>query len=314
MANLATAAGTPQRAGVTSPVLYSARWNIAFYKTTILNEICNTNWEQELFKMGSSIKIRNLSTPQIFTGVKNQRELQLTIPEQTNTTLDIDKYKYFYIGADEVDIMQADIDFMNAEIQNHNNQLKVDVENGLLADIPADVSAYLTGNTGGAISGIYTLGVTTVPVEFTKFNALDILSWAEAAMDESNVPSDDRWFTLPAIGKSQLNLSELASASYSGDSVSVLRQSKGALSRKVCGFTVYYSNNIPSSTVGGVVEYSCLFGHKSAVTFAGQIDQIKRGPYGTNPFIDTYAYRFVYGYKVVKAAALGMVVAKFNLS
>lgn len=175
--------------------------------------------------------------------------------------------------------------------------MKIKVDNNILGSIFANAAAANAGATAGAISGDINLGNSTTPLALTKSNIVDAIVDYGTILDEQNRPDSDRFVVLPAKACARIKTSELKDASLTGDGKSTLRNGKvGMIDR----FTIYSSNNM-NVTSG---KYDVVFGHKSALTFAGQINSMEtlKNP---NDFGDLARSLFIYGFDVIDPASLG---------
>jgi hypothetical protein len=109
--------------------------------------------------------------------------------------------------------------------------------------------------------------------------------------------------------------SNLAQAQFMGDAKSMLRNGQiGQIDR----FTVYVSNLLPKAAAdqnwtggadaGKPKRHAIIAGHKSAMTFASQINKVEsmRNPRDFGDFVRGLT---VYGRKVVKDTALSLLIA-----
>jgi hypothetical protein len=125
-------------------------------------------------------------------------------------------------------------------------------------------------------------------------------------LDEQNVPAEGRWMVVPAWMVTLLLTSDLKNANLTGDATSVIRNGMIGV---VDTFTIYRSNQLSTSTDGS--SNTCtriLFGTNHAVTFATQIteNETLKNPTG---FGDLWRGLQVYGFKTVKAEAMGLLYA-----
>lgn len=279
------------------PQIWSGKLLTKFYDATVFTEIANTDYEGEVKSYGDEVIIRTVPSMTIRNYVKGQG-LTYDRPESPSVSLKIDQGKVFAFEANDVDKKQSDLDFVSKWGEDGSEQMQVEVDSDILASIPADAHAQNAGDSAGRKSGDINLGTSAAPLAATKANILDILVDFSTVLDEQNIPNSDRWVVLPPRICGLIKKSDLRDASISGDSGnSTLRNGRlGMLDR----FKVFSSNNV-NATSG---KYDIVFGHKSALTFAGQITEMEdlRNP---EDFGDLIRSLFVFGFETVKPTSLG---------
>ena len=125
-------------------------------------------------------------------------------------------------------------------------------------------------------------------------------------LDEQNVPETDRCLILPARITGLIKKSDLRDASLAGDDTSIVRNGRlGMIDR----FMLYHSNLLDYDVAAG--EYNIIAGHKSALTFAAQMDDEKL-VHMLNPRKHGELIRglMVYGFEVIKPESLVWSVAQ----
>ena len=192
------AGGYPQLSGVTIPTpLWSTKLLVKFYDASIVPAITNTDYEGEIKKMGEKVRIR--TTPDVT--IRNyQKGGTLSYETLTPGTidLDIDKAKYFALQIDDIDAFQSDYGVMEDWTQDASEQMKIEIDTGFLADVPADAHASNQGATAGRLSGDINLGANAAALGITKTNVLEWIVDMGTVLDEQNVPETDRKLVVPA--------------------------------------------------------------------------------------------------------------------
>jgi len=89
-------------AGNFIPEVWSGKLQVKFYKSTVLGEITNNDWEGEIKGQGDKVHIRTIPTITIRSYTKGQN-LTSEVPQSTPLELLIDKGKYFAVVLDDVD-------------------------------------------------------------------------------------------------------------------------------------------------------------------------------------------------------------------
>lgn len=291
-----TGGGVPSLSGTFIPQIWSQKLLTKFYLNTVYAEIANTDYEGEIKAYGDEIKIR--TTPDIVINdyVKGQ-DLTYQDPTSPNVSLLIDQGHYFAFNLYDVDRVQSDLNLMDQWANDGAEQMKIKVDSNILGSIYTSADADNAGATAGAISGDINLGTAAAPLALTKANIIDAIVDYGTVLDEQNRPDSDRYLVLPAKACARIKTSELKDASLTGDGKSTLRNGKvGMIDR----FTIYSSNNL-NVTTG---EYDVIFGHKSALSFAGQINSMEtlKNP---SDFGDLARSLFVYGFNVNQPKSLG---------
>jgi hypothetical protein len=288
--------GYTQYSGNFIPELWSGKLQVKFYKSTVLGEITNNDWEGEIKGQGDKVHIRTIPTITIRSYEKGQN-LTNEVPTSTPTELLIDQGKYFSVVVDDIDAVQADVKLMDIFSNDASEQMKIAIDGDVLSGVKAAAATANKGATAGAISGNLNLGTDASPRAASKTTVLDIILDIGQALDEQNVPETGRWLVIPAWMASIIKGSELRQAYLTGDSVTPLRNGKiGMIDR----FTVYVSNNLPKTADG---DSHIVAGTNDAISFASQITNVETLR-AQSTFGNIMRGLNVYGYKVVKPEAL----------
>jgi len=306
--------GTDSYAGASGfiPEIWSGKLQVKFYKSTVLGEITNNDWEGEIKGQGDKITIRTIPTITVSSYSKGQN-LTSQVPTSTPLELNIDKGKYFAVVLDDVDATQADIKLMDMFTNDASQQMKIAIDADVLGSVYADAATANKGATAGAISGDINLGATGAPRQATSSTVLDLLLDMGQVLDEQNVPEDGRWVVIPAWMASLIKRSDLKQAYLTGDSVTPLRNGKiGMIDR----FMVYVSNNLSSATdlgadsaaggTGANADYKAwniMAGTRDAISFASQMTNVETIR-AQSTFGNIVRGLNVYGFKVTKPEAL----------
>jgi len=282
------------------PTLFAAKMLVKFYAATVFGAIANTDYEGEISEKGDKVEIRTCPDITIRDHVDGQ-DLTYENPSPGKVTLLIDKGKYYAFAVNSVQLKQADIAYVNKWAMDASERMKIAIDTQILADVYTDVHASNAGTTAGATSGAYNMGATGSPLGITSSTILDKIVEAGAVLSEQDVPPNDRWIVIPEWMAVRIKLSDLKDASLSGDGTSMLRN--GRLGQ-IDNFTIYASNNLTSVTDSGQSCFHCLFGQRSALTFASQMTETEELPHPTQ-FGRLIRGLQVYGYKTVKPEAMG---------
>lgn len=287
------------------PEIWSGKLLVKFYDRTVLNAICNTDYEGEIKKQGDTVWIRTTPTIVIRNHKKGQ-QLKFDQPESEPLSLLIDKGKSWSFTTNTIDDKQTDIkDYTDRWTDDASKNLKIAIDTDVLGGSYADAHASNQGNAAGIDSADLALGASGAPVGVTAANVLEYITSFNQVLDEQNAPEEGRWIVAPPWMTRLIKLSDLKDASLAGDGTSMLRNGRIGM---IDGFEIFKSNLLArgTDTVGGntVNVTNIMFGTKDAITFASQLVENKNteNPFG---FGRLFAGLQVYGYETVKPEALG---------
>lgn len=278
------------------PEIWSGKLQAKFYKSTVLGEITNNDWEGEIKGQGDKVYIRSVPTITIRDYTKGM-DLTKEVPLSTPTELLIDKGKYFAVVLDDVDKVQSDMNLMDMFTSDAAEQMKITIDALVLDGVKAAAATANKGATAGALSGNLNLGTDATPRAITKANVLDLILDMGQTLDEQNVPESGRFLVIPAWVGAMLKNSDLKQAYLTGDTASPLRNGKiGMIDR----FTVYLSNNLPKTADS---DSYLMAGTKDAITFASQMTMVETIR-SESTFGNIVRGLNVFGYKTIKPEAL----------
>lgn len=287
------------------PEIWSGKLLEKFYEATVFAHISNTDYEGEISSYGDKVHIR--TTPDVVIKDYNiGMDLEYDRYNAETVELLIDKGKYFGFAVNDVEQKQADIAFVDKWAEDASEQMKINIDSGILADIPPDAAAFNKGDSAGKIVQNIDLGKTGAPFAAAKDVVVDKMVECGQVLTEQNRPITNRWMVIPAWMSTRVKVSELKEASFSGDGKSTVRS---GLMGKIDNFNIYESNNLTSITDGSDTCFNVMFGHMSALTFASQLTENETLP---NPkdFGKLIRGLQVYGYKVVQPKSMGCLYCK----
>jgi len=285
------------------PEVWSGKLVEKFYDATVLAAISNTDYEGEIKAFGDTVKIRTV--PDV-TIADYERGMDLAVQRPTSTPVDlsIDKAKYFNAYCDDADKVQADIQMLDKWSQDASEKMKIAVDTTVLATIDAGVAAANKGATAGAVTGNIDLGTAAAPLSIAATDALSVVLYMAQVLDEQNIPETDRFLVIPFWLSTYLKLSELGKAYLTGDPTTPMRNGRlGIIDR----FTVYMSNLLPSSGSGATKQWTMFAGHKSGLTFAGQLTETEKLR-SERTFADIIRGLMIFGSKVVNGKNIASAV------
>jgi hypothetical protein len=282
------------------PEIWSGKLQAKFYKSTVLGEITNNDWEGEIKGQGDKVHIRSIPTITIRDYAKGQN-LTNEVPQSTPIELLIDKGKYFAVVLDDVDKVQADVNLMDMFTNDASMQMKIAIDALVLDGVKSAAAAANMGATAGALSGNLNLGTDAAPRAVAKSSVLDLILDMGQTLDEQNVPETGRFLVIPAWMAAMIKASDLKQAYLTGDSVSPLRNGKiGQIDRFQC----YISNNLPKTGDG---DSYILAGTRDAISFASQMTQVETLR-AQSTFGNIVRGLNVFGYGVTKPEALARAI------
>lgn len=300
--------------GTFIPTLWSGKLAQKFYAATVFGEIANTDWQGDITGMGDTVIINTIPTITI-NNYEIGQNLAYEIPAPSTISLTINKGKYFGVNVNNVLELQAKPKLMDVFTNDAAMQMKIQIDQDVLGGTFNQGASYNQGADAGKISGSFDLGTDDAPVTLSALNILQNITALSSVLDEANVPETDRFLVISPTERQILMQSNLAQAQFMGDPSSILRNGKvGMIDR----FTVYVSNLLPRAAAGenwtggadaGTAKrHAIMAGHKSAITFASQIAKVE-SLQNPNDFGTLIRGLNVYGYKVVQADGLALLVA-----
>lgn len=287
--------------GVFTPVIYSQKVLKFFRKTSVVEDITNTDYFGEIENFGDTV---NIILEPVISVSPYQRGTVVTPQDLVDqqTTLQVDHANYFAFKVDDIEAKQA-----------HTNWEALATSSGAYAikdAFDSEVLNYIYGQ----VDASNVLGSTGTP-QLSGFKAgslspLAIMNRAQRFLDINNVPTNERWFVADPIFWEIMGdeNSRLMEAYFTGDSKSSVRNGL-VLDGEIRGFKCYKSNNTPND-VNGVYRVA-LFGHMSGVASASQIakTEVFRDP---DSFADVVRGLHLYGRKVLRPHAVGAINWQLN--
>jgi hypothetical protein len=145
-------------------------------------------------------------------------------------------------------------------------------------------------------------------VALTKSDVVDKIIECDQALSELDVPAERRWMVMPEWMATLVLLSDLKGADLTGMQKSILLN--GKLPMQIGNFTLYRSNQLSTGADGSANTCTrVLFGSMEAISFATQIT-VNEHLVNPDDFGMLHRGLQVYGYKTVKAEALGVLFCR----
>ena len=333
-----------------SPVIYSKKVQSAFRKTSVCEDITNSDYFGEISNFGDTVRI--IKEPEI-TVQEYARGTQVTPQDlqDDDFTMVVDKANYFAFKIDDIEEAHSHVNFESMASDRAGYRLKDQFDQEVLGylsgfkqsslnsvasaanDVKSGTDPISTAGSDGLLSsmllthGDFASGGTaanSVAMSASNSSAvatpLGILNRMSRLLDQQNVDRDGRWVVVDPIFAEELNdeNSKLLSSDFASSDPDILRNGR-VISGMIRGFRVYMSNNLPSigtgagtiATGGSGSHYGVVVaGHDSAVATASQVEKVET--YRDNDsFADIVRGMHLYGRKILRPEAL--VRAKYNL-
>ena len=274
------------------PEVWSQKLNTMLEKNCVMMQCVNKNWEGEISKQGDKVKI--ITPADVSVSTLTTDSITYSALEPSAKELEIDQKKFFAFKIDDIAKAQANVDIMEAHLNNARKAIEV-VQDSYLLSLHTDVpSANIVGSTSSPIE----LDKSTI---YSKFVEL-----ALALKNSDAVYGNIRpWVVInPTIESYLLQSSEFISAHNVADTT--LRE--GSIGR-IAGMDVLVSTNL--SAVDG--KYYVLAGTNDAITFASQLAKIE-SLRDKDSFSDLVRGLYLYGAKTVQPKALAKMIVSSSTS
>jgi hypothetical protein len=335
-----------------SPVLYSKKVQTAFRKSSVVEDISNTDYFGEISAFGDSVKV--IKEPEI-TVSTYARGTAVSAQDLADAdfSLTIDQANYFMFKMDDIETAHSHINFMDLatdraayrlrdtfdqevlgylsgwELNGSNVWVRRTAANGTKADANAGADELLDANQmdittfGGSDLGVAG-EVTSIPVAAGGgaggiTSPLEIMNRIARKMDEANVDTADRWIVADPVFFEMLldENSKFVSADFGGgEEIRNGRVGDGL----VRGFRVYKSNNLPYVGTGAGTVLSTGSETNFGVIVAGHNSAVATAQQlnkvetyrDTASFADICRGMQLYGRKILRPEAL--ITANYNVA
>lgn len=335
-----------------SPVIYSKKVQKAFRKSSVIEDVTNTDYAGELANMGDSVKI--IKEPEI-TINSYARGTTLATQDLTDAdfTMVINQANYFQFAMDDIESAHSHVNFMDLATDRAGYRLRDEFDKEILghiagwdwngsafsrrtaletnstkADSTADNDELLGANKlditdfGGSDLGV-DAEVTSIPIAAGGgaggiTSPLAIMNRIARLMDTANVDTEGRWLVVDPVFAEVLmdEDSKLINGDYGGGDE--LRN--GRMPGTIRGFRIYKSNNLPYAGTGAGTAASGGSETNFGVLVAGHdsaaatAEQIAKTESFRSPdtFADIVRGMQLYGRKILRPEAL--FTANYNLA
>ena len=333
-----------------SPVIYSKQVQLAFRKSSVVEEITNSDYFGEIANMGDTVRI--IKEPEI--SVKAYSRGTIIQPQDLDDedfNLTVDKANYFAFKVDDIEEAHSHVNFQSLASERAAYRLadqfdqdvlgylygfKQSAIHGSADTVNTTVNGSIAVSTAGTdelLSSMKLLGddfggssSNSIGIKARAGNdgavvgsgnayALQVISRMARKLNQQNVDTNGRWLVVDPVFQEILQDedSRLFNSDFGGSGLQ-----NGLILNNLHGFKVYVSNNLPSvgtgpATTGGTNASNfglIVAGHSSAVATAEQIDKTETYR-DPDSYADVVRGMHLYGRKILRPEAL--VTAKINL-
>lgn len=333
-----------------SPIIFSKKAQVAFRKTSVIEDITNNDYFGEIANIGDSVRI--IKEPDITVSAYT-RGTDITQQALTDVdfTMIIDMANFFSFKLDDLEDAITHVNFMElatdraaykirdsydadvlqylcgySAVGTRNTTVKgskADSNAGsdeLLAANKLDITDF-GGSDLGNVSEVTAVPLVTGGGTAGKTDPLEALNRMKRVMDQGDVPAEGRWMVVDPIFVEKLmdSGSKLINNDFAGgqDAGDALRN--GRMAGTLRGFRMYVSNNLPTVGTGpGTVLATgsetnfgvVVAGHDSSVATAQKINKTETYR-DPDSFSDIVRGLHMYGAKILRPEAL--VTLNYNL-
>jgi len=325
-----------------SPVIYSRKVQKAFRKSSVVEDITNTDYTGEIANYGDSVRIIKEPDITINTYARGTANATQDLAD-ADFTMVVDQANYFQFAMDDIEEAHSHVNFMDlatdkagyklrdkfdSEVLGYlagwelsgGNWIRRTAANGTKADAAADADELLAAHKlditdfGGADLGVEA-EVTSVPLAAgggagAITSPLALLNRFGRILDQKNVDTEGRWIVVDPIFVELLmdEDSKLVDADFGGGT----EIRNGMLPKTIRGFRVYKSNNLPfigtgagtTASAGSETNFGVLVaGHDGAVSTAQQIAKTESFR-SPDTFADIVRGMQLYGRKILRPEGL----------
>lgn len=272
------------------PEIWSGTLLSTLKKSLVYGGVANRNYQGDITAAGDTVKINEIGNVTISDYTKNASTLTFETLTGAQKELKIDQAKSFSFEIDDIDNAQTTPKIMNDAMVQSGYQLRDTADQ------------FIAGKFGDAANEV---GTVLVPINITSVNAVENISLMAQALDENNVPLEQRWMVIPPWFKHKLVLAKITLDTNNSDTFT-----NGFIGR-ILGFNLFVSNNVSVTTPATNQNAKIMAGGTEAITFAEQIVSIEAlRPEAS--FSDAMKGLYVYGAKVVRPKSLVTLYADYT--
>lgn len=283
------------------PTIWAARLLANLHKSLVFGNLVNRDYEGDIRDAGDSVKIGGIGAVTIGNYTKNSTSLNWQVLQDASQVLTIDQSKYFAFKVDDVDKAQTNGNLMDGAMREAAYGM-ADTIDTYIAGLHAQAQTANKIGSDGAQAKTIGYGAS----EIDPYKQLVDLG---VVLTQANVPQEGRWLVLPAWYEGMLrknNVFTAAAASAQGSNAIA----SGYLG-KVAGFELHVSNNV-TNDAQATPTYRIMFGVREAISLAVQKEPQTEAVRLQDAFADGVRGLLLFGAKVVRPAALGVLYAKMG--
>lgn len=230
------------------PKIWSARLLFHLDNALVASNFFNSNWEGEIRDQGDTVKINQISNPNI---IPYQRNVDLPAPENLNTIaqeLVIDQAEAFNFQVDDIDRVQTRADLMDEAMMRAGYQLGMQEDKFLFGRMVASTGSW---TNAGALANFEEL--------------YELIVHLRTLMNRNNVPVEGRQLAVPPEATALL----LKDPRFvqTGSAQAENRLATAQIGR-IAGFVVHETNVLDYHVTN---EPAIIAGHAAGATLAHQI-------------------------------------------
>lgn len=265
----------------------------------VFRSITDNRYQSEISGAGQVVKINEIGDITVNDYSENV-DITFETLSDAQKELVIDQKKYFAFTVDDVARAQSNIEVMQGAMSKASFAIR-DVVDQFIAG-KYDEAGIPTSNVSLGSSGSAQDVHATGDGGGGDDTILGVISNIHQAMDENNVPSEDRWVAWSPVFHAQLKFAGIVD----NLAVGIKELPDGTFGNgfigNLLGLNMYASNNVSKASSS---EHRIMFGTTDAIAFASQVDRIENVRLEKR-FADGVKGLFVYGGKVVRPDNLGV--------
>lgn len=281
------------------PTLWSARLLVNLQKAQVFAGLVNRDYEGEIASAGDTVKIGGIGAVSVSDYTKNSTTVSWQVLADASQTLLIDKAKYFAFKVDDVDRIQTNVALIDEAMKEAAYTVSDTIDQFIAGLHAQAASANKIGSDGGSAKVVGYGGSDVDPYK----QLVDM----GVVLTEANIPQEGRWAVLPAWYEGMLRKSSSFGANVASPAGQTI-VTNGYIGR-MAGFDLYVSNNVTDDGQS-TKTYRIMFGTRQAITLAVQKQATMEAIRLQDSFADGVRGLLLYGGKVVRPSALGVLYAK----
>lgn len=275
--------------------IWTARVLANLHKAQVYGQagVVNRDYEGEIRAKGDTVRINAIGAVTVGDYTKDSNIGDPETLTDAQTTLVIDKAKYFNFQIDDVDKAQGNPAVMDEAMREAAYALS-DAQDAIIAAAMA-AGAHTSNLIGSTASPKQDLGTASVPYNYLV--DLGVL------LDQQNVPKSGRFAVVPPWFEGLLRKDVRFTGYGTPQQMDMLMN---GIVGMAAGFRLLVSNNVPYTTT--TTKFKIVAGHMIATSMAEQINSVEAYR-PEKRFADAVKGLHLYGVKVVRPQALAVLTA-----